>query len=80
MVDAMFVAGAAAEATRLLAREVTPREVTALLYERRVPEHLAPVVGGRRVVSPAALVLIVAALRERDDDRKVVREGASGDA
>ena len=71
--DAMFVAKAASEVGRRLGREVTPREITALLYDRRVPEHLAPVVGGRRVIRPEAVGLIAAALRERDGGRRSKR-------
>jgi hypothetical protein len=64
-VDTMFVAGAAAQVGRRLGREVSPREITSLLYDRRVPEHLAPVVGGRRLIHPEAVELIVAVLRAR---------------
>ncbi len=66
MMEAMFVAGAAVEVGRQLGRTVTPREITALLYARRVPDELAPIVSGRRVISPAAVELMVAALRDRD--------------
>lgn len=76
--DAMFVAGAAVEVGRQLGREVTPKEITALLYDRRVPEHLAPVVGGRRVIRPEAVELIVAALRERDAGRQKGKEDGAG--
>jgi hypothetical protein len=79
-VDAMFVAGAAAEVGRQLGRGVTPREITALLYDRRVPEHLAPVIGGRRVICPEAVELIVAALRVRTVERKRGKEEGAGES
>ena len=68
--DMMFVGQAAAELGRRLGRPVSPREVTAVLYDRQVPEELGPVVGGRRVINPAGLDRIEAVLRARDAARQ----------
>src|SRR5690348_4892814 len=73
--DTMFVGRAAEEVGRLLEREVTPREVTALFYSRAVPEHLGPIVGGRRVIRADAVERIASALRERDARRLHKEEG-----
>ena len=64
--DEMFVGQAAAEASRQLGRAVTPREITALFYDRVVANDLAPIVGGRRLIHPEALKRIVATLRAKD--------------
>jgi len=68
--EAMFVAEIAAEAGRLLGRTITPRQITALFYERLVPDALGPVVGGRRLVRPEALDAILIALRKRGSGKR----------
>ena len=74
-VEAMFAGQAAVEVGRLLGRTVTPREITALFYERAVADDLGPVVGGRRLISPEAVEVIVAALREKDAARQQGKGG-----
>ncbi len=64
--DILFVADVAAEVSRRLGRPVTPREVTALFYARKVPEELGPIVGGRRVIKPEAVETIADLLRGVD--------------
>jgi hypothetical protein len=44
---------------------VTPAQISQLFYERRLPDDLAPVVAGRRIIGVDAIPLIVAALRRR---------------
>lgn len=70
IVDAMFAGQVAVEVGRQLGRTVTPREITALFYERVVSDDLGPVVGGRRMIRPEAVEVIVAALREKDAARQ----------
>ncbi len=77
--DAMFAGDAAAEVGRRLGREVSPREVTALFYDRAVPAGLGPVVGGRRVIRPEALDAIEAVLRQRDGEKRIRGEADRGD-
>lgn len=77
-VSAMFVGQVAAEVGRRLGREVTPREVTALFYDRHLPESLGPVVGGRRLIRPEAVDRIVAALRDRGAGRRPKTGGCDG--
>lgn len=76
--DAMFAGQAAVEVSRLLGRTVTPREITALFYDRVVPEDLGPVVGGRRLIRADAVEVIVAALRVKDAARQQ-EKGGEGD-
>ena len=75
ILDAMFAGQAAVEVGRLLGRTVTPREITALFYDRAVPDDLGPVVGGRRMIRPEAVEVIVAALREKDAARQQGKGG-----
>ena len=77
--DAMFAGEAAAEASRRLGREVTPREITALFYDRVVSECHGPIVGGRRVIPSDGLDAILAALRDRDAARRR-KENCDGSA
>lgn len=78
-VEAMFVGQVAAEVGRRLEREVTPREVTALFYDRVMPDYLGPVVGGRRLIRVDAVDLIAAVLRERYAGRRPKLGGADGE-
>lgn len=76
--DAMFAGQAAIEVGRLLGRTVTPREITALFYDRAVPDDLGPVVGGRRMIRPEAVEVIVAALRQKAAAKQQEEGGAGG--
>ncbi len=64
--EILFAADVAAEVSRRLGRPVTPREVTALFYHKKVPDELGPITGGRRVIRPEAVALITALLRGAD--------------
>ena len=77
--NALFAGQAAVEVGRLLGRVVTPREITALFYDRAVSEDLGPVVGGRRMIRPEAVEVIVTVLREKDAGR-LQTEGDAGDS
>ena len=72
--EILFAADVAAEVSRRLGRPVTPREVTALFYSRKVPEELGPIVGGRRLIKPEAVEMISDLLRGVDP---TPREGAA---
>ena len=76
--EPMFAGQVAVEVGRVLGRMVTPREITALFYDRAVPEALGPVVGGRRLICREAVQAIVAALREKDTARQQPEGGARG--
>lgn len=78
IVDAMFAGQAAVEVGHLLGRVVTPREITALFYDRLIPEELGPVVCGRRLIRPEAVAVIVNTLRERDGARLAGEGGVDG--
>ena len=45
--------------------DVPPRKVTALFYNRILPGHQAPIVGGRRLISSEMIPKIAAALGVR---------------
>lgn len=62
--EILFAADVAAEVSRRLGRPVTPREVTALFYHKKVPDELGPITGGRRLIKPKAVEVIVELLRE----------------
>ena len=72
--EILFAAEVAAEVGRRLGRPVTPREVTGLFYAKKVPEELGPIVGGRRLIKPEAVEIIVNLLRGVDP---TPREGAA---
>jgi len=75
-VHEMFVGQAAIEVSRQLSRAVTPREITALFYDWVVPPGFGPIVSGRRLISPEANALIVAALRKKDAGRQQPEGGS----
>ncbi len=66
----LFAADVAAEVSRRLGRAVTPREVTALFYHKKVPDELGPIVGGRRLIRPEAVEMISDLLRGDDTPQK----------
>lgn len=78
-VDPLFVSQVAAEVGRRLGRTVSPREVTALFYDRVLPDELGPIVGGRRMISALAVSIIEQAFRDRKKrrDGKEVRGGGN---
>ena len=65
MRDHLTISEAAREITRDLGDEVHPRDISDLFYQRRVADELGPIVGGRRLIAPTTLPLIVDALRLR---------------
>ena len=46
----LSVSEAALELSELLGWEVTPRRLTALFYDRRLPSDLITIIGGRRLI------------------------------
>jgi hypothetical protein len=42
-----------------------PRDISDLFYRRDLPDDSCPIVGGRRLIPPEFVPVIVAALRER---------------
>jgi hypothetical protein len=61
--EILFAADVAAEVSRRLGRPVTPREVTALFYHKKVPDELGPITGGRRLIRPEAVEIITDLLK-----------------
>jgi hypothetical protein len=59
----------ASEVARMVEAElgiaVAPRLISDLFYQRTLPEHLAPIIGGRRLISPEALPLIKEFIQKR---------------
>lgn len=68
--EILFAAEVAAEVSRRLGRPVTPREVTALFYHKKVPDELGPITGGRRLIRPEAVEIITALLKNMDTPQK----------
>ncbi len=66
----LFVGQAAIEVGNRLGRTVTPREITALFYNRVIAEDVGPIVGGRRLLRPEAVEAIVAVLKSRQREVK----------
>ena len=46
-------------------RQIKPRDITLLFYDRVLPDDLAPIRHGRRRISPAAVPPIAAAIAQR---------------
>ena len=63
--DVLTVSGAARELTRQLGREVRPQDISQLFATRILPDDLAPIVGGRRLIGRAILVQIANALHRK---------------
>jgi len=61
----LSVSDAARELTSELGREVRPREITMLFYDRVLSDRLAPIKNGRRCIDRSLLPTIAAILRER---------------
>ncbi|MEM9354446.1 MAG: hypothetical protein AAGA92_15680 [Planctomycetota bacterium] len=59
----MTVGQAADAISEEVGQAVSPRDLTAILYQRRVRVELFPNVGGRRLIDPQYLPLLVQALR-----------------
>ena len=51
------------EAAREL--NVPPRDITAIFYEKRIPDSAGPIIGDRRIIPATSLPLIEKALHER---------------
>lgn len=52
----------------------SPRDLSLLLYDRCVPDAMAPVVGGRRIITEEAVPLIEQALLDRQQRRDLRAE------
>lgn len=63
------VSEAARRLTAELGREVAPREITLLFYNRRIPDASAPIRQGRRRIEPNLLPTLADALRGNGGDR-----------
>lgn len=61
----LSVSEAARKLTVELGREVQPRAITLLFYDRVLPDRLAPIRNGRRRIDPSLLPVIADALRSR---------------
>ena len=62
----LSVSDAARQLTSALGREVRPREITMLFYERIIPDTAAPIRNGRRRIDHSLLPCIAEALRRRE--------------
>jgi hypothetical protein len=58
----LTVSQVAQRASEALNRQILPRDVTAMLYHRRVDVDRAPIVSGRRLIDPSLVPTIVALL------------------
>ena len=59
-----------------LGTEVRPREISDLFYERKVPELLGPMIGGRRLIdSKDVLTIKEALLASRNNKAKGQHDG-----
>lgn len=60
---------AASELTRRLGFDVTPRDVSRAIYDRRIDVAQFPLVSGRRIILPELLPIFEAVLRSSRDRR-----------
>lgn len=65
MREMMTVSEVARQISRQTGTDIRPRDISDLFYSRDLPETLAPIVGGRRLIDEKHLPLIWEALRER---------------
>jgi hypothetical protein len=63
------VSDVARELSAELGREVAPREISLLFYNRRVPDSSAPIRHGRRRIEPSLLPAIAEALQGQGGGR-----------
>ena len=69
MTDFMTVSEAARELEAKMRLSVPPRAISDLFYQRRLPDKLAPIIGGRRLISRSALPQIAKLLRQKQDNK-----------
>lgn len=69
----MSVSDAARKLTPELGREVRPREITMLFYDRMLSDSLAPIRNGRRRIAPSLLPTIADALREQTQTETICK-------
>jgi hypothetical protein len=55
MIEQLTVSQAAHELEIRLGKPVRPRVISDLFYDRRLPDELGPIVGGRRLIAREAL-------------------------
>ncbi|MBM3970441.1 MAG: hypothetical protein FJ302_11340 [Planctomycetes bacterium] len=65
MVDLLTVSGAAREIEHHCGCPVRPRDISTLLYDRRIDDRLCPIIAGHRMISREVLPLIEQVLVER---------------
>jgi hypothetical protein len=63
MSDHLSVSDAARDISERYEQQVLPRHISRLFYERILRDDLAPIIGGRRLISRTYLPLIEQALR-----------------
>ena len=59
------VSDAARQLTIDVGREIRPRDITLLFYDRVLPDHLAPIKNGRRRIDRSLLPIIAEVLDEK---------------
>ena len=64
MRDLLSVSDAARELSAQLGQAVRPRDITLLFYHRVLPDDLAPIVSGRRLIDNNHLPEIARVLRQ----------------
>jgi hypothetical protein len=64
-VDVLFASEAAAEVGRRLGRVVSPREITALFYARKLPDDMGPIFSGRQLIKVEAIDRITELLADK---------------
>lgn len=67
----LTVSGAAREIERRCNRAVRPRDISNLLYDRRIDDCLCPLIAGRRMIAPEVLPRIEELLVARGTIAKV---------
>ena len=55
---------------------VRPSQITALFYERRIRDDIAPIVGGRRIIPPELVDVIAIELRRKGVEVQRAKTGS----
>ena len=75
MASLLTVSEVAREIEKELGTTIKPRIISDLFYQRQLPENLAPIVGGRRLISQEALPRIRDLVRNVTTDIRAAKKG-----
>ena len=79
MTDFITVSEAARELEAQFGLSIPPRAISDSFYQRRLPESLGPIVGGRRLINRDALPQIAEILCQERDNKSEENKVNEGD-